>query len=154
MWWWKVEEGAPLDEDSSANSKKSRSKNQKKKEKKKTRNRSNSSISSESGAGKDTKGVSWGTVEEVLFSRDQGTGSVPSSGLFPLGFGDEEGRLEVAVDVHESASQVKLIERAEKLGIAVELSGGEEEYKALETRQFDYRPGKNPLFGSCSEEER
>ena len=112
-------------------------------------------MSSDSGIGDkdDGKGVSWGVVEEVLFARDQGLGTVPSSGLFPLGFGEEEGRIEIPVDVHETAHQVRLIERAEKLGISVETCA-EDGYRALETRQFDYRRGKNPLFHSSTEEER
>jgi hypothetical protein len=137
-----------------------RSKNQKKKERKKNRNRSNSTLSSDSST--PPRSVTFGVVEEVLFARDQGLGSVPSSGLFPLGFGPEEARVLIPVDLHVSSSQVKLIERAQRLGISMEQERGggggdkkeEVEFKMLETRQFDYRRGKNPLFRSSTEDER
>lgn len=155
--------GIPLDREEKDNMNESinsqaaskRTKNQRRKDKKKNRNRSNSTLSSSS----DTKsrGVSWGDVEEVLFHRDQGLGSVPSSGLHPLGFGPalEEDRVRVSIDVHVSSSQVRLIERARELGL-VSAESGEGGYKQLETRQFDYKKGsgKNPLFHSSTEEER
>ena len=141
-----------------------RSKNQKKKDRKKTRNRSNSTLSTDSVNSVNNKTVTWGVVEEILFSRDQGLGTVPSSGLFALGFGVEEGRQEFSVAQHVSHSQVRLIERAQQLGLSLSSSNSstctdslrevEAAYKVLETRQFDYRSGKNPLFHSSTEDER
>lgn len=125
------------------NGKKSKSK----KKKRKSRNRSNSIASS-------SKSVSWGEVEEILFTREQGIGAVPSSGLYPLGLGTEvlDARDIVSVDHHVSMGQVRLIERALKLGICVDQN--DNEYECLETRQFDYRHGKNPLFHASNEDER
>lgn len=134
-----------------------KSKNQKKKAKKKNRSRSNSTLSADSAH---NKTVTWGVVEEVLFLRDQGLGSVPSSGLYPLGFGAEESPREVcSVAQHVSASQVRLIQRAQRLGIILSDSSNSDssmdpEYKALETRQYCHRSGTNPLFHSSTEEER
>ena len=126
-----------------------KSKSQKKREKKKkSRNRSYSTSSVTS------KSVSWGVVEEVLFVREQGLVSVPSSGLFPLGFGVEVDRAEIPVDLHVSTSQVNLIERAQKLGITIDPGEDDNKFRVLETRQFDYRKGKNPLFHSLKEDER
>lgn len=165
-----------------------------KKKKSKRKRRANSVNSME----ESKKGVRWGGVEVVNFSRDlvrvallfsphspplplcsfpplvlcQGFHNVPYSGNFPLGLGEEVSRCVSTIDEHLAATQIRLLERATEIGLDV--SAITEPYAdadaedtpsevdedainpriSLETRQFDYRHGYNPLFRPLSEADR
>mmetsp|Transcript_3269 Transcript_3269/g.5096 ORF Transcript_3269/g.5096 Transcript_3269/m.5096 type:complete len:408 (+) Transcript_3269:269-1492(+) len=153
-----------IGEQDSAGSKVTKSK--KKRAKKKLRRRANSVVSTDSAH--NMKHVQWGKVEEVLFSRDMGLHTVPNSGLYPLALGEECERRENSIDEHESSKQMELLQRALEYGIDLSdiggLNAGEYEdaddgeattrYRPLETRQYDYRRGSNPLFRPLPEPER
>lgn len=120
----------------------------KKKSRKKNRNRSDSVESQ--GEVDHSKHVNWGNVEEILFSRDIGLGSVPSKGVYPLGLGVFERKDQFTIDIYEELSQSSLREKAKRLGISYVEGGG----TVLETRQYDFCGKTNPLFSSLTEEER
>jgi hypothetical protein len=97
---------------------------------------------------------------------------VPYSGNFPLGLGEEVGRYVSTIDQHFAATQIRLLERATEIGLDIsaivdphadpeaEDTPSEVDEDAvtprisLETRQFDYRHGYNPLFRPLSEADR
>ena len=131
----------------------------KNKRKKKNRSRANSStsaVSSNGGAG--GKSVSFGHVDEIEFSRAFAFDRVPSDGSYPLGLGDEVSRRQYSVDDRISQQQAELIQRAMELGVSLERMSVEgpdgPQLSPLESRQFDYKNGKNPLFSRLSEEDR
>ena len=104
------------------------------------------------GSASSEKRVSWGKVDEILFRRDISYDKVPSNGLYPLGLGVEEGVETWVLDEFSSTQQAALIARANEKGLFA--LTGSSSLSPLETRQFDYRTGKNPLFQSLTEEER
>jgi hypothetical protein len=121
------------------------------------------------GTAAERRGLQWGFVEEVLFSRGLSMDTVPSDGSYPLGLGAEVGRCRGTVDEAEEQRSVALLDRAVALGVvhrsqvAVSAEGearsmhlveAEAPALALETRQFDYKRGKNPLFGRLTEHDR
>lgn len=130
----------------------------KKKKKKKNRSRANSTSSAASASSVSAKKVSFGDVEEVCFSRGLAFDRVPSDGSYPLGLGAEVSRCSYTVDENVNMLQGELIQRAIELGMSLEHMADEgdeaKEFKPLETRQFDYKSGKNFLFRRLSEEDR
>lgn len=125
----------------------------KNKKRKKPRSRANSSSSAVS-----SKSVSFGDVDEVQFSMTFAFDRVPSDGSYPLGLGEEVGRRNFSVDERTSMQQAELIQRAIDLGISLEhmtIDGPDgPQLSPLESRQFDYKNGKNQLFSRLSEEDR
>ena len=130
----------------------------KKKKKKKNRSRANSTGSVVSASSSCSKKVSFGNVDEICFSRGLAFDRVPSDGSYPLGLGAEVSRCTYTVDEKVNLLQGELIQRAIELGISLEhmTNEGDEskEFSPLETRQFDYKSGKNFLFSRLSEEDR
>jgi hypothetical protein len=136
-------------------------KKKKKSKKKKNRSRANSAVSAA-----DQKHVHWGDVNEVLFERDIGEGTVPNSGLYPVALGDECARVTSTVDDHTQTQQLNLLQRVVDMGLSLEslyisssASAADDEdaskSRHLETRQFDYKKGSsNPLFTPLPETER
>jgi hypothetical protein len=121
------------------------------------------------GSPTERRGIQWGFVEEVLFSRSISMDTVPSDGSYPLGLGAEVGKSRGTVDDAEEQRTVALLDRAVALGVvhrsqaagsaegevmSLHLVEAEAPVLALETRQFDYKRGKNPLFGRMSEHDR
>lgn len=134
----------------------------KKKKKKKKKLPSAEEVSR--GIEEQTPKISWGPVEEILFTRDIAYDGVPSIGGYPLGLGQEESRQLWSADEFQSVQQANLILRAHTLGIEIlsppqsqpqQQLGGYNQISPLETRQYDYKSGlKNPLFQSISEDIR
>lgn len=121
----------------------------KKKKKKRSRAQSMSSV----------KHVHWGLVDEIEFSRGLAFDRIPSDGVHPLGLGEEVGRATVSVDEKVSIQQSDLMRRAKELGmplggVAVTNPDGTTRLSPFETRQFDYKSGKNILFSRLTEHER
>ena len=126
----------------------------KKKKKKKSRNRSNSATSNSSA----TRRVSWGHVDEISFGRSMSFDRIPSDGTYPLGLGEEVSRRQITVEEKTNMQQTELIQRAMKMGVPLDgfksTSSGNDEVSLLESRQYDYKSGKNPLFSRLSEKDR
>lgn len=115
------------------------------------------------------RALRWGFVDEVSFSRGVSMDTVPSDGSYPLGLGAEIGRSHGSVDEVQEHRNTALMERAIALGVvhssqaagsaegearSMHLVEAEAPALALETRQFDYKRGKNPLFGRLTEHDR
>ena len=106
------------------------------------------------------KNVRWGSVDEIKFARDIAFDAIPSDGMFPIGLGVEVSRANVPIDESVAAKQADLLRRAMSMGMSLEQlsksspDGSTSTFSPLETRQFDYKTGKNPLFARMSEQER
>lgn len=137
-------------------------KKKKKQKKKKNRSRANSAITPG-----DPKHVHWGDVNEFLFARDIGEGTVPNSGLYPVALGDECARVTTTVDDYTHTQQLNLLQRVVDMGLSLDSlnisspASGESDDAVtskscyLESRQFDYKKGtSNPLFSPIPETER
>ena len=141
----------------------SKKKRKKKKPKRKGNNANRQLIAGDTNSQETStrKKVNWGFVEEYLFSRDISFDTVPSKGLYPLGLGKYEGCVTVSVEEHIARSQDLLQERARLRGIDISAKLDDasratqsQPISILETRQYDYRVGLNPLFHSVDEDER
>ena len=121
----------------------------KKKKKKKKKNRTIKAPGIES-KNSSKKCISWGLVEEITFSRDIALDVIPSKGYLPLGLGELEGREIYSLEDYLKYRESDLAERAH-----TRISPNNcMEYNYLETRQFDYREGVNPLFHATDETDR
>ena len=102
------------------------------------------------------RGVHFGSVEEILFSRDLSFDAIPSRGGYPLGLNEFVGREPLkTVDEYCSLREKALIERAVKCQQASGSTPVSVSEVIHETRQYDFRFGvSNPLFQSTSEEDR
>ena len=105
--------------------------------------------------------VTFGTVEEILFSREISYDAIPSRGAYPLGLGDLESRGNIRnVDDYCAEQQINLRLRSASFenhssSSSCIVCSDEGEVGTLESRQYDYRIGKrNLLFEPTSEEER
>lgn len=112
--------------------------------------------------------VTFGTVEEILFSREISYDAIPSRGAYPLGLGDLESRGNIReVDAYCAEQQLNLRHRSASFENTISSSsssenrltevqhGAESDIEVLESRQYDYKQGKrNILFEPTSEEER
>ena len=112
--------------------------------------------------------VTFGTVEEILFSREISYDAIPSRGAYPLGLGDLESRGNIReVDAYCAEQQQNLRQRSASFENTTSSSsssesripevqqGAESDIEVLESRQYDYKQGKrNNLFEPTSEEER
>lgn len=112
--------------------------------------------------------VTFGTVEEILFSREISYDAIPSRGAYPLGLGDLESRGNIRnIDDYCAEQQINLRLRSASFenhsssssciaeSSYAMLCSNQVEIKTLESRQYDYRLGKrNLLFEPTSEEER
>ena len=112
--------------------------------------------------------VTFGTVEEILFSREISYDAIPSRGAYPLGLGDLESRGNIReVDAYCAEQQRSLRHRSASFENTTSSSSSSEnrisevqhvageDTEILESRQYDYKQGKrNTLFEPTSEEER
>ena len=112
--------------------------------------------------------VTFGTVEEILFSREISYDAIPSRGAYPLGLGDLESRGNIReVDAYCAEQQQNLRHRSASFENTTSSSsssenripevqqGAELDVEVLESRQYDYKQGRrNTLFEPTSEEER
>lgn len=112
--------------------------------------------------------VTFGTVEEILFSREISYDAIPSKGAYPLGLGDLESRGFIQqVDAYCAEQQKNLRIRSASFENVTPSSSSsnvtpnlitspvEADLETLESRQYDYKQGKrNLLFEPTSEEER
>lgn len=112
--------------------------------------------------------VTFGTVEEILFSREISYDAIPSKGAYPLGLGDFESRGNIQeVDAYCAEQQRILRVRSASFENTATSSSSsnslpglltgivEAELETIESRQYDYKQGKrNLLFEPTSEEER
>ena len=112
--------------------------------------------------------VTFGTVEEILFSREISFDAIPSRGAYPLGLGDLESRGNIReVDAYCAEQQLNLRLRSASFESATSSSSSNDSHSSaandtpdseaavLESRQYDYKQGRrNLLFEPTSEEER
>eukprot|EP01038_Epipyxis_sp_PR26KG_P010850 gene10850-14566_t len=114
---------------------------------------------------KESRHVSWGSVEEICFTRSLGFSSIPNQGEYPCGLGCEIERQIYSIEDLFMYQQAQLMEKARILclpspnihNFADSSLNGNHHYMAtlFETRQYDYRHGvKNPLFTTFPENER
>jgi hypothetical protein len=101
--------------------------------------------------------VSFGTVTLLEFARCLGTSVVPTHGGWPLGMeyhpADNIDPSVQPVEDYESQKHERLLQRRSQL---IEKAGNKDIKIMLETRQWDYKSGKekNPLFGMLHEADR
>ena len=112
--------------------------------------------------------VTFGTVEEILFSREISYDAIPSRGAYPLGLGDLESRGNIRnIDDYCAEQQINLRLRSASFenhsssssciaeSSLARVCSNDADVETLESRQYDYRLGKrNLLFEPTSEEER
>ena len=113
--------------------------------------------------------VTFGTVEEILFTREISYDAIPSKGAYPLGLGDLESRGNIQpVDAYCAEQQQNLRHRSASFesSTSSSVSGDtavastrsdsiDADSEVFESRQYDYKQGRrNLLFEPTSEEER
>jgi hypothetical protein len=112
--------------------------------------------------------VTFGTVEEILFSREISFDAIPSRGAYPLGLGNLESRGNIReVDAYCAEQQQNLRLRSASFESVTSSSSSnnshssethhtpDSEPEVFESRQYDYKQGRrNLLFEPTSEEER
>lgn len=108
--------------------------------------------------------VTFGTVEEILFSREISFDAIPSRGAYPLGLGVLESRGNIReVDAYCAEQQQNLRLRSASFESVTSSSSSNDSHSdapdpaadVFESRQYDYKQGRrNLLFEPTSEEER
>ena len=138
------EETIPETLPDSPNSKKKKKRHKRKSNNKKSKSKKNNNNNQPP----KTKQLRFGTVRTRTFERCLGSDVVPGDGGWPLGMGRtlHEWKMETTVDEYEASKNERLLQRLERLKLPQTIP--------LETRPWDYKPDKNPLFQLLTEKDR